>query len=58
MNGSGAARKPEGGDSHPVVFRVARTVCSAEHIAVLSDGRTYVLLSEFNENFRLDGFQS
>lgn len=57
MNSRRTARQPEGGDSHPVVFRVARAVCCTEHIAILPDGRSDVLLPELQENVRLYGLQ-
>ena len=57
MNGRRAARESQRCDSHPVVLRVSWAVGGAEHIAVLSDGRSDVLLPELQENVRLYGLQ-
>ena len=58
MNGGRATGQTEVGRADAVALQVSRTVGRSHHVAKLANGRTHIVLPEFDEDIGFDGLQT
>ena len=58
MNGCLSRSQTQIGDTLAVTLHVARTITGSEHITILADCRTDIILAEFNKHIRLYSTES